>query len=113
MYLKRAESSTVADYQNDALVIALADLGNDCLENGDVLLDQVKTRFAGLLIRAGGNHDNRGVVDVVVIARVDFAGVGERHAVANVERLAFGAVSIDVDEHDFAEQAALHERECA
>lgn len=88
-------------------------MGNDRLENGDVLLDQVKTRLAGLLIRAGGNHDNRGVVDVVVIARVDFAGVGERHAVANVKRLAFGAVSVDIDEHDFAEQAALHERECA
>ena len=101
----------VRHHQQDALVVALRDLGDDGLEDAHVLVHEVEARLAGLLVRAGRDDDDGRVGRVVVVARVDVHGAGEGHAVRDVERLALRAVAVDVDEHHLGEQLALHERE--
>ncbi len=107
----REDVHRVRHYQQDALVVASGDLGDDGLEDAHVLVHEVEARLAGLLVRAGRDDDDGRVRRVVVVARVDVHGAGEGHAVRDVERLAFRAVAVDVDEHHLGEQLALHERE--
>ena len=103
----------VRDHQQDALIIALGDLRDDGLEDGDVLVDQIEARLAGRLVRPGRDHGDGRIVDIGVVARVDVHGAAERHAVRDVEGLALGAVVVDVDEDHLREQARLHEGEGA
>ncbi len=109
----RQDVHWVGHDQQDAPVVAFGDLRNDGLEDGDVLVDQVEPRFPRRLVRAGGDDGDGRVVDVGIVAGVDVHGRGERHAVRDVERLALGAVAVDVDEDHFAEQARLQKGEGA
>ena len=63
----------IRDDQQDTLEIALGDLGDDRLEDADVLLNQVKAGLTGLLRRTGGDDDDRAVGDIVIIARIYLA----------------------------------------
>ena len=107
----REDVHRVRHHQQNALVVALCELGDDGLEDAHVLVHEVEPRLAGLLVRAGRDDDDSRVRRIVVVARVDVHGAGEGHAVRDVERLAFGAVAVDVDEHHLGEQLALHQRE--
>ena len=107
----REDVHRVRHHQQDALVVASGDLGDDGLEDAHVLVHEVEARLAGLLVRAGRDDDDGRVGRVVVVARVDVHGAGEGHSVRDVERLALGAVAVDVDERHLGEQLALHERE--
>ena len=107
----REDVHRVRHHQQNALVIALCELGDDGLEDAHVLVHEVEPRLAGLLVRAGRDDDDSRVRRIVVVARVDVHGAGEGHAVRDVERLALGTVAVDVDEYHLGEQLALHQRE--
>ena len=98
--------------EQDAGKAALRDLRHDRLEDAHVLADQVKARFTWLLVRACRDNHDAGVGDVGVITRVDVRRRCERHAMRDVERLALGAVVVNIDQHHFGEQPALHQRKC-
>ena len=59
----------------------------------DVFLHQLQARLAGLLVRPGGDDNDRRVGDVVVIPVVELHRPGERDAVRDVLRLALGPLT--------------------
>ena len=101
----------VGDDEQNAVEARLLNLGNNGLEDADVLVDQVQAGLTGLLGSASGDDDHGGVGDIGIIAGVDLHRLGKRHAVRDIQSLTLGAVLVHVDEDHFREQTALHQRE--
>ena len=101
----------IGDDQQDTRETALADLRDDALEDGDVLVHQVKTGLAGLLRGAGGDDDDRGIGNIGIVAGVDLHGATERHAMRDIEGLSLGAVAVHIDKDHLGKEARLHEGE--
>ena len=101
----------VGDDQQNAVEAGLLDLGNNGLEDVDVLVDQVQACLAGLLGGASGDDDHGGVGDIGIIAGVDLHRFGKRHAVRDIQGLTLGTVLVHVDEDHLGEQTTLHQCE--
>ena len=100
----------VGHHQQDAAAVPLGDLGDDALENVQVLVDKIQPGLAGLLACTGRDDDDGGVHDVVVGAGIDLHVADKGDAVADVHGLTLGLGGVGVDEDDLGKQLALHQR---
>ena len=73
-------------------------------------MQQVDPGLARLLVRARRNDDQTAVGQILIIARVDRAGLREGNAVADVSRLALGLGPVGVQQDKLGKQAAR--RQC-
>ena len=88
--------------------------GLDAVENlheqRDVAVDEVEARLVRFAAQAGGDEEEVAVRGASVIARVNFLVAGERAAVQEVERLAFGHVLVGVEDLQLGHEAAALQR---
>ena len=67
----------VGDDEQNAVEAGLLNLGNNGLEDADVLVDQVQAGLTGLLGSTGGDDNHGGVGDIGIIAGVDLHRLGK------------------------------------
>ena len=103
----------VRNHQENAVKALFHNAGNDGLEDCYILLYQVETRFAWLLVSASGDDNDGGIGKIFVSASVDVHGTVVRNAVADVERFAFGSVGVYIDKNHVGEKLALHQAVCS
>ena len=101
----------VCDDEENPVKAALCDLGDDRAEDADVLVDQVQSRFAGLLCGTCGHDDDTGVLHIVIGAGIDLHRACERNTVGDVQCFALCLLGDGIDEDHLIEQTALHECE--
>ena len=73
-------------------------------------MHEVQPGLAGLLACACRDDDDGGIHDVIVGAGIDLHVAHKGDAVADVHGFAFGLGVVCVDQDDFREQLALHQR---
>ena len=95
----------VGDQQHHGIGRDFDDLRHDAGEDGGVAREQVQARFAGFLVRAGGDDDQRRAFEVGIVAGVGAHALGKRCAVGDVGSFGLGARFVAVNQHDFAASA--------